>query len=243
MGTEIMEGRKMLIEPEMQCWKSPEINEITNAIIRAQLALKPVEKKAVNPFFHSKYADLPDCWEAVRCFLEEGIAIVQLPMPSLSGSITLDTMLAHGASGQWLKSRLTMPLVKLDPQGTGSAITYARRYAIGCMTGLVTDEDDDGNDSSKPSRPAYKPVPKPAVAPAQSPVGGASEAAPPVALDAPIIWNAGKPPHRGQDIRKVDVDYLRWYEVNGPQDEYRIKASQELDRRDLEQDANRELPA
>jgi hypothetical protein len=227
----------MLIEPEMQCWKSPDINEITSAIIKAQLALKPVEKKAVNPFFHSKYADLPDCWEAVRCFLEEGIAIVQLPMPSLSGSITLDTMLAHGASGQWLKSRLTMPLVKLDPQGTGSAITYARRYAIGCMTGLVTDEDDDGNESSKPSRPAFKPVQKPAVAAAHSPVGGASEVAqPPVALDAPnigvFIWNYGTK-YKGYQIVDIPYSNLEWFMTNkNTPDDHKDAARMELDRRD-----------
>jgi hypothetical protein len=233
-----MEGNQM----EVEMWQSTAINELAQALVKAQTSMKPAKREATNPFFHSKYADLPTCWEATDSFRENGIAIVQCPMPSDEKTMALDTVLLH-VSGQWMRSRLLMPMGKLDPQGAGSAITYARRYALGCMTGLVTDEDNDGNQPAQPSsKPAYKPVPKPAVAPAQSPVGGASEAAqPPVALDAPIIWNAGKPPHRGKNIREVDGSYLKWYETNGPQDEYRVKASQELDRRDLEHDANREM--
>lgn len=41
-----------------------------------------------------------------------------------------------------------MPLAKADPQGAGSAITYARRYALVSMLGLNVDEDDDGNHAS-----------------------------------------------------------------------------------------------
>ena len=37
-----------------------------------------------------------------------------------------------------------------DAQGYGSAMTYARRYAIMGMLGLVADADDDGNAASKP---------------------------------------------------------------------------------------------
>jgi hypothetical protein len=224
---------------EIQHWQSVEIDKLTAAIVRAQAQLKPVPKKCTNPFFNSKYADLADVMEGIAPFTAEGIAITQAPMEAPAGQLYLDTQLSYG--NQWMRSRLTMTLAKNDPQGMGSAITYGRRYALGCMTGIVTDEDNDGNQPVQPSKPAYKPAPKPAVAPAQSPVAGASEVTPPVALDAPIIWNAGKPPHRGKNIREVDGSYLKWYEENGPQDEYRVKASQELDRRDLEQDANREM--
>lgn len=49
-----------------------------------------------------------------------------------------------------------MPLVlqKQDPQGQGSGITYARRYAAMAILGLVADEDDDGNAATRPSAPA-----------------------------------------------------------------------------------------
>jgi hypothetical protein len=222
MGTEIMEGKNM------EQWQSAEIKDLAMAIVAAQAMMKPAIKDSTNPFFKSKYADLSSVWTALQPFNASGIAITQHPMESPAGHITIDTQLTHNGTGQWMRSRLTMPVAKNDPQGFGSAITYARRYALGCMTGLVTEEDDDGNAASKPKYTICDAaIRQPAVAPAQ---------------DAPIIWNAGKPPHRGKNIREVDFEYLTWYEANGPQDEYRVKASQELDRRDLEQDMNRELP-
>ena len=56
-------------------------------------------------------------------------------------------MLIH-ASGQWLSNTFTMPVSKADAQGVGSAITYARRYALAAMVG-VAPEDDDGNAATK----------------------------------------------------------------------------------------------
>jgi hypothetical protein len=40
-------------------------------------------------------------------------------------------------------------LVKDDPQGQGSAVTYARRYSYMSVLGLVADVDDDGNAASR----------------------------------------------------------------------------------------------
>lgn len=135
----------------MERWQSEQINELVAAIVKAQLKMVPASKDHVNPYFKSKYADLPSCWESVGCFREEGIAIVQSPMEGPDGFIILDTQLSH-ISGQWMRSRLKIRVAKDDPQGYGSAITYARRYALGCMTGLVTEEDDDGNAASQPQQ-------------------------------------------------------------------------------------------
>lgn len=141
---------------ELQCWQSAEIGELVKAISQAQKAMKPAVKDANNPFFKSKYADLSSVWAALHPFSEHGIAITQSPMPAENGCIALDTQLSH-ASGQWMRSRLMLPVAKQDPQGYGSAITYARRYAIGCMCGIVTEEDDDGNAASHPpTKQPYK---------------------------------------------------------------------------------------
>ena len=133
----------------MDKWQSDEIKELVAALVKAQVKMVPASKDHVNPYFKSKYADLPSCWEAVSCFRDEGIAITQSPMEGPDGFILLDTQLSH-TSGQWMRSRLKIRVAKDDPQGYGSAITYARRYALGCMTGLVTEEDDDGNAASNP---------------------------------------------------------------------------------------------
>lgn len=127
--------------------QSGEIDQLVAALNRAQLAMVPAQKDKVNPFFHSKYADLGTVWEALHPFRAEGIVFTQSPMDSPDGYIVLETQMTH-TSGQWMRSQLKMRLGKDDPQGAGSALTYARRYALGCMTGLVTEEDDDGNAAS-----------------------------------------------------------------------------------------------
>ena len=134
---------------EMVEFQSDEIGDLTAAIVKAQLSLVPAAKDHVNPFFKSKYADLPSVWEAAGPFRENGIAITQSPMDAPDEYIVLDTQLSH-VSGQWMRSRLKIRVAKNDPQGYGSALTYARRYALGCMTGIVTEEDDDGNAASQP---------------------------------------------------------------------------------------------
>lgn len=131
----------------MDQWQSDQISELVAALVKAQLKMVPASKDHINPYFKSKYADLPSCWEAVACFREEGVAITQSPMDGPDGFIVLDTQLSH-LSGQWMRSRIKIRVAKDDPQGYGSAITYARRYALGSMTGLVTEEDDDGNAAS-----------------------------------------------------------------------------------------------
>lgn len=135
----------------MEQWQSEQINELVSAIVKAQISMVPAKKDTNNPFFHKKYADLPTCWDAVEPFRKNGIAITQSPMDTEDGFILLDTQLSH-ISGQWMRSRLKIRVAKNDPQGYGSAITYARRYALGCMTGLVTEEDDDGNAASNPQQ-------------------------------------------------------------------------------------------
>ena len=127
--------------------QSGEIDQLMAAMNRAQLVMLPALKDKVNPFFHSTYADLSSVWEALHPFRVEGIVCTQSPMDSPDGYIVLETQLTH-VSGQWMRSRLKMRVGKDDPQGAGSALTYARRYALGCMCGLVTEDDDDGNAAS-----------------------------------------------------------------------------------------------
>jgi len=56
------------------------------------------------------------------------------------------TLLMH-TSGEWIEGKIKLKPVKSDPQGMGSAITYARRYAYQSIIGLAAD-DDDANDAS-----------------------------------------------------------------------------------------------
>lgn len=63
----------------------------------------------------------------------------------------VETVVVHTTSGQWVKSYTKIPIVKNDPQGAGSAFTYARRYGIVALLGL-SQADDDAQSAVKTSR-------------------------------------------------------------------------------------------
>lgn len=126
--------------------RSASIGKIAGALSKAQGKMRLAAKDSNNPFFGSKYADLGSVWEAAREALAENeLAVVQVPEGDVNG-VVLTTLLIH-SSDQWMKSVLKIKPVKADPQGIGSAITYARRYALAAMVGIASD-DDDGNAAS-----------------------------------------------------------------------------------------------
>ena len=111
-------------------------------------------KDATNPAFRSKYVSLQGTLNAVEQALrDQGIAIVQQTDIDDTGTI-LVTRLIH-ESGEWLGSRYPIRPVKQDPQGEGSALTYARRYALMALVGIAP-EDDDGNAASAPAKPKVR---------------------------------------------------------------------------------------
>lgn len=124
---------------------------IAKALFVMQTNLGDVKKNASNPHFKSKYADLGAVVEAVSPALE--LAKLTLLQGCAGngdeGSVTVETMLLH-ESGEFVRARLTLRPSKADPQGAGSAITYARRYGLQSLCG-VCPEDDDGNAASRPA--------------------------------------------------------------------------------------------
>jgi hypothetical protein len=117
------------------------------AFIKAQGNFAPALKSATNPHFKSKYVALDGVIDAVAAPLrDQGIAIVQMTDVEDARTI-LVTRLIH-ASGEWIGSRYPVHPVKADPQGEGSALTYARRYALMALVGIAP-EDDDGNAAVK----------------------------------------------------------------------------------------------
>lgn len=130
-----------------QATRSASIAAIAAALAKAQGELTGAAKDSLNPHFKNKYADLSAIWDACRPALSKhGIAVVQ--SPSADGArVTLTTLLAH-TSGEWIQAALEMTAQQNTPQGIGSCITYARRYALASMVG-VAPEDDDGNAASQ----------------------------------------------------------------------------------------------
>lgn len=123
--------------------KSDNISEIAKAMCQAQPKLRVAIKDSANPFFKSKYADLQNVWEACKEAIHgSGLSVVQIPT-HIDGEPALETVLLH-TSGQWVSGVYPLSPTKKDPQGVGAAITYARRYALAAVVGVVYDDDDDG---------------------------------------------------------------------------------------------------
>lgn len=93
-----------------------------------------------------KYLDLTDAMEAIRPALnDQGVIVTQsLAFDAAVGLRTLDTSLVHAETGEKMQSWLVLPPTD-DMQELGKAITYARRYSLVAMLGLVADEDTDGS--------------------------------------------------------------------------------------------------
>lgn len=121
---------------------------IAGAFVKAKRAFGPALKDKTNPAFRSKYADLGACLEAVEgALLENGIALLQETFDDSTG-VTVETVFLH-ESGESLRcGKLHVPAAKQDPQGYGSALTYARRYSLITACGIAP-EDDDGNAASR----------------------------------------------------------------------------------------------
>jgi len=149
--------------------KSTSIKSIAAALLKFHGLVGKIAKDASNPFFSTaqkkaKYATLSNIQEAIRQPLQDaGLTYVQFP----DGNNGLTTILMHSESGEYIQATYVMhPAPSYDkekdgnkviwrsepyvsPQGLGSAITYARRYALGAILGLNIDDDDDGNAASQ----------------------------------------------------------------------------------------------
>lgn len=117
------------------------------ALVAAIGELQNVPKTAANPYFKSKYAPLDAIIEATRPVLaKHGLAVMQSPWFE-EGKAGVQTRIIH-KGGHSESSSLLLPLKDQSPQGVGSAITYARRYALAAVLGIASEDDDDGNVST-----------------------------------------------------------------------------------------------
>jgi hypothetical protein len=108
-----------------------------------------------------RYAPLASGLDIVRKTLgQHEIATLQTTaIDQTAGMVNLTTTLAH-ASGEWIASDWPVcPVAELgNPQRMGSALTYARRYALFTLVGIAGEDDLDAPDlcdgSLSPSAPA-----------------------------------------------------------------------------------------
>lgn len=125
-----------------------ENKQIASALVKAKKAFNPALKDKTNPAYRSKYADLGACIEAVEVgLLDNGIFMYQRTFEDATG-VTVETVFIHESGEKLECGKLHVPAAKQDPQGYGSALTYARRYSLMAACGIAP-EDDDGNAASR----------------------------------------------------------------------------------------------
>lgn len=112
-------------------------SSLASALLCVQQALQPAAKDGKNPYHATRYATLNSIMASCReLLISHGILLTQMPVvqPVELGQnvLALETRLTHVDTGEYLAS---------------SAITYARRYALCAILGIIT-EDDDGNAAS-----------------------------------------------------------------------------------------------
>lgn len=147
--------------------RSEDVTNIIKGLLEVQPALHVTKnKKATIPGKDGKsghaygYADLASVWDACRDLLKaQGMMVNhQNPVNSADGSLTVTATLWH-VSGQWMSSSITMKPSLMTPQGVGSALTYARRYTLSMLVGIVVDDDDDGSAGSRATAARNIPAP------------------------------------------------------------------------------------
>lgn len=166
---------------------SESIAKIAAALVKAQAAIEYASKTAANPHLKNKYADLGDVIQAVKpALVANGIAYIQMPCEAPLGEVKLTTRLIH-ESGEWIEETMSIPCTKADPQGAGSAITYARRYALAAVTGLYQD-DDDGQAAMHRSKAEARVTKAVARANGEEPAGQQEEAGQSEEMTAEQYW-------------------------------------------------------
>lgn len=204
------------------------MKNLATALIQARREFSPVVKDGKNPHFKSTFPTLQSVHSSTDAALNNhGLAVVQFPT-ELQGFPALRTILLH-ESGETLEDTMLLNPVKNDPQGVGSALTYARRYALMAVLGIAA-EDDDGNaasssgpasSSSAPPPPAPKPPKPEPKSPFTPPAGATAQPEPATIVDAartrPDTPVPTTKPGRYQvttHITHVTLNDRGWYEIN-----------------------------
>lgn len=134
------------------------MKEVAAALVAAQKAFAPLIRNAENPHRNSKYADLAACVDAViKALNENGIALIQR-LHTAENGVAVETMFIH-QSGETISAGIfTVPSAKMDAQGYGSALTYARRYSLMAACGIAPEDDDGNAASTKEDVPQPRPM-------------------------------------------------------------------------------------
>lgn len=142
----------------MTITKSETIIKLSKSLVETQKELKQPLKDAKNPFFKSEYVPLENVAEAItQTATKYGLAFSQYATTTESGNVSVGTIVFH-ESGEYIEfPPLILKPENTKPQSIGSAITYAKRYALSAIFGITSDKDDDGNKANGNGEPQKQP--------------------------------------------------------------------------------------
>ncbi len=131
---------------------SAQIDRIADALAKAQAQIRAAAKDRENPHLRTRYATLASVWDAAReALTSNGLSVTQPSSFSMEKkTVLVVTVLLH-PSGQWIRNELELPVAQATPQGIGSVITYARRYALSAVVGIAPDDETEDDGTGTPS--------------------------------------------------------------------------------------------
>lgn len=188
---------------------SESVTEIVKALVKVQKEFKALEKTVYSDFTNSSYTPLQEIMKYLMPLTTQNdLFITQNPVTNWdsAGAMTLgvETKIFH-VSGEWFE----YPPFEMDvisnkkmstAQEAGSTITYAKRYAIAAIFGIVSDDDKDGNKSDGVGE---KPTRQPAKSKPTEPL------TPETAMAVKMTFGKNKGKTLGE-IGEQDMSYLGW---------------------------------
>jgi hypothetical protein len=139
----------------------PEKPTLAGALLKLQDQAPTLTKDASGQVGsrHYKYTPLDTIVEKIGPLLVDN-GLVWTTRPSGTAEApTLVYELIHAESGEAIAGEMPLMIGEHPTsQALGSAITYARRYALTAVLNLVADEDDDGAAAQSYGRAAQKPA-------------------------------------------------------------------------------------
>lgn len=142
--------------------QSSSIAYLAEALATAQGEFHAAEKdrqanvKSDKGNYSYKYANFASLMDAVRGPLAKAKLAVTCRVRTDAKGATAVAILMH-ASGEWMcGDPIFVGVGANTPQATGSAIEYARKYAIRTLLNIATDEEDDDGQAAS-ARPSYGP--------------------------------------------------------------------------------------
>jgi hypothetical protein len=187
------------------------VSALAVALLAFQQSAPDLHRDATNPHFGNKFLSMEGLMGKVLPVANGcGLVVTQFPT-TVNGQgpkPALRTRITHAESGEFLEDVMLLMPGKDDPQGQGSAITYARRYSLMAALGLVADEDDDGNAAARSGAGSGRASTE--SSPAPDDYLAATEQAQRVgALPSEQIVHFGK--NKGTPLSALTPAQLRWY--------------------------------